>query len=81
MMPMKDKLLIFKCKYKKKMNYLKCLEKESESKRGSDDWFVCFFSFVVVVLVVVVVVVLIMISCHFTPLLQRVNTSCVGAIQ
>lgn len=59
------------------MNYLKCLEKESESKSdGSDDWFVCLF-----VLFVVVVVVLIMISCHFTPLLQCVNTSCVGAIQ
>lgn len=57
------------------MNYLKCLEKESESKRGSDDWFVCLFLFVVVV------VVLIMISCHFTPLLQCVNTSCMGAIQ
>lgn len=38
---------------------------------------VCFFCF----LFVVVVVVLIMISCHFTPLLQCVNTSCMGAIQ
>lgn len=49
MMPMKDKLLIFKCKYKK-MNYLKCLEKESESECGSDDCLLCvclFFLFFV----------------------------------
>lgn len=27
----------------KKLTYLKCLEKESESQRGSDDCFVCLF--------------------------------------
>lgn len=64
---------------KKKMNYLKCLEKESESECGSDDCLLCVCLFVF--LFVVVVVVLIMISCHFTPLLQCVNTSCMGAIQ
>lgn len=44
-MPMKDKLLIFLSASTKNMNYLKCLEKESESKCGSDDCFVCLFFF------------------------------------
>lgn len=57
------------------MNYLKCLE-EREWEQTWECWLVCLL-----VLFVVVVVVLIMISCHFTPLLQCVNTSCVGAIQ
>lgn len=77
MMPMKDKLLIFKCKYKK--NELPEVSREREWEQVWEWWlvFVCLFVF----LFVVVVVVLIMISCHFTPLLQCVNTSCMGAIQ